>query len=158
MPLVLSEVADAKLVVVGSDPPPRHSLPAHRESIELRGFVEDVRDPLGECALFVCPILSGSGMRVKLLEAFAAGIPVVSTRVGAEGLAEQDGEYCALADDAEGFARRVVDLMNDYDSARAMAARARRLVENTRDMRVITSKLVESYRSEVERKRSSPTA
>ena len=57
------------------------------EAIELRGFVEDVREPLARYAVFVCPILSGSGMRVKLLEAFAAGIPVVSTRIGAEGLA-----------------------------------------------------------------------
>jgi glycosyltransferase involved in cell wall biosynthesis len=153
LPLVLREIPDATLVVVGSDPPPRHSLPAHRESIELRGFVEDVRDPLSECALFVCPILSGSGMRVKLLEAFAAGIPVVSTRVGAEGLANKDGEYCALADNPADFARRVVDLMRDYEEARAMAARARELVENTRDMRVITSRLVESYQSAVREKR-----
>jgi O-antigen biosynthesis protein len=154
LPLVLQEIPEARLVVVGSDPPPRHALPAaHRASIELRGFVEDVRDPLGECSLFVCPILSGSGMRVKLLEAFAAGIPVVSTRVGAEGLAEKDGEYCALADDPASFARRVIDLLQNHDEARSMAARARERVENTRDMRVITSRLVESYRSTVRQKR-----
>ena len=157
LPLILNEVPDARLVVVGSDPPPRHSLPAHRESIELRGFVEDVRDPLSECALFVCPILSGSGMRVKLLEAFAAGIPVVSTRIGAEGLADKDGEYCALSDGPEGFARRVVELMTDYDKGRAMAARARQLVVNTRDMRVITSRLVDSYRASVREKRNAPS-
>jgi O-antigen biosynthesis protein len=49
-------------------------------------------------AVFVCPMLSGSGVRVKLLEAFAAGIPVVSTAIGAEGLAAEDGRFCALAD------------------------------------------------------------
>ena len=65
--------------------------------MQMLGFVEDVRDPLSRYAIFVCPILSGSGVRVKLLEAFAAGIPVVSTRVGAEGLAVKDGEFCALA-------------------------------------------------------------
>ena len=62
-------------------------------------------------SLFVCPILSGSGVRVKLLEAFAAGMPVVSTRIGAEGLASVDGEICALADDPQLFADRVVDLI-----------------------------------------------
>jgi O-antigen biosynthesis protein len=56
-----------------------------------------VREPLGCCAAFVCPILSGSGMRLKLLEAFAAGIPVVSTRLGAEALAEKDGEIRAAS-------------------------------------------------------------
>ncbi|MGH9593996.1 MAG: glycosyltransferase, partial [Bryobacteraceae bacterium] len=90
-PRLLERRPQARLVVVGSEPPPRHSLP-FTDSIELRGFVEDVREPLGRYAVFVCPILSGSGMRVKLLEAFAAGIPVVSTALGAEGLADRDGE------------------------------------------------------------------
>ena len=71
----------------------------------MLGYVEDVREPLARYAVFVCPILSGSGVRVKLLEAFAAGIPVVSTWVGAEGLAVKDGEFCALADDPGGIRR-----------------------------------------------------
>ena len=76
-------------------------------AIEMRGFVEDIREPLARYAVFVCPILSGSGVRVKLLEAFASGIPVVSTRIGAEGLARQDGEFCLLADDPGEFAEKV---------------------------------------------------
>ena len=80
----------------------------HAGHLEMLGFVEDVREPLARYAVFVCPILSGSGVRVKLLEAFAAGIPVVSTRVGAEGLASEDGGFCALADDPAAFAERVL--------------------------------------------------
>ena len=87
LPRVLARKPEARLVVVGSDPPPRHSLPYLPDAVELRGFVEDVLEPLARYAVFVCPILSGSGVRVKLLEAFAAGIPVVSTSIGAEGLA-----------------------------------------------------------------------
>ncbi len=86
-PRVRSREPRARLIVIGSDPPPRHSLP-EASAIDLIGFVEDVREPLARYALFVCPILSGSGVRVKLLEAFAAGIPVVSTRLGAEGLVD----------------------------------------------------------------------
>ncbi len=155
LPLVVAEVPGAKLVVVGSDPPPKHSLPKYGDSIELRGFVDDVWDPLAECAVFVCPILSGSGMRVKLLEAMAAGIPVVSTYVGAEGLAGVDGEFAALSDDPAGFAKRVVELFRDQQKARNLAARAREMVVRTRDMRVITSRLVQSYSAEVGRKRRS---
>ncbi len=88
LPRIRAKEPRARLMVIGSDPPPRHSLP-EAEAIELIGFVEDVREPLARYALFVCPILSGSGVRVKLLEAFAAGIPVVSTHLGAEGLAER---------------------------------------------------------------------
>ena len=143
----------AKLVIVGSDPPPRHSL-RDAEAIEMIGFVEDVREPLSRYAVFVCPILAGSGIRVKLLEAFAAGIPVVSTRVGAEGLANKDGEVCALADDATLFADHAVRLLQNPEEAEALSRRARAEVVAKRDMRVMTAKLVEAYRTEVARMRN----
>jgi O-antigen biosynthesis protein len=153
LPAVLERKPRARLVIVGSDSPPRHSLPALPENIELRGFVEDVREPLGRYAVFVCPILSGSGMRVKLLEAFAAGIPVVSTGLGAEGLAGKDGEICALADEPAEFARKIVELFEDPERAGKLACRARERVVATRDMRVLTERLVESYREVVREKR-----
>ena len=147
LPHVLKQSPSARLVIVGAEPPPRHSLPDLPHNIELRGYVEDVREPLGRYAVFVCPILSGSGMRVKLLEAFAAGIPVVSTRLGAEGLAERDGEICALADDPAEFAAKTIQLFTDPEKARTLAERARQHVVKTRDMAVLTRNLVESYRA-----------
>ena len=113
-----------------------------------------MREPLARYAVFVCPILSGSGVRVKLLEAFAAGIPVVSTRVGAEGLARKDGEFCALADDPAGFARTGDRAAARSGAAAAMAARARAEVEANWDMGAITRKLVEGYREMVREKRA----
>ncbi|HYO80167.1 MAG TPA: glycosyltransferase [Bryobacteraceae bacterium] len=153
LPLVLKDVPEATLVVVGSDPPPRHSLPDLGQAIELRGFVPDAREPLAECAVFVCPILSGSGMRVKLLEAFAAGIPVVSTTVGAEGLASEDGKFCALADDPRVFARRTIALLRGETDGSAMALRARQHVEHTRDMRAITRAMVEQFQNDIQLRR-----
>jgi glycosyltransferase involved in cell wall biosynthesis len=141
-----------RLIVVGSDPPPPHAIPDD-EAIQLVGFVEDVLEPLTRYAVFLCPILSGSGVRVKLLEAFAAGIPVVSTRLGAEGLAEKDGEVCALADEPEAFAQAILDLLADPRKAAEMARRAREEVVANRDMRKMTERLVQSYRAEVERMR-----
>jgi GT2 family glycosyltransferase len=151
-PRIRKEEPRARLVIVGSDPPPRHSL-RDAEAIEMIGFVEDVREPLMRYSLFVCPILAGSGVRVKLLEAFAAGIPVVSTRMGAEGLAEKDGEICALADDPEAFAGHVVRLLRFPEEAEALARRARAEVVAKRDMRAMTERLVECYRGEVRRMR-----
>ena len=151
-PRIRKEEPRARLVIVGSDPPPRHSL-RDPEAIEMIGFVEDVREPLMRYSVFVCPILAGSGVRVKLLEAFAAGIPVVSTRMGAEGLADKDGEICALADDPEAFAGHVVRLLRHPEEAEALAQRAREEVVAKRDMRVMTERLVESYRAEVRRMR-----
>jgi O-antigen biosynthesis protein len=151
LPLVVAEEPRARVMVVGSDPPKRSSF-RHAEAVELVGFVEDVREPLTRYSLFVCPILSGSGVRVKLLEAFAAGIPVVSTRLGAEGLADRDGDICALADQPAEFARRVVDLLRDPQKAAEMAARAREEVVTRRDIRAMTQRMVEGYRAEVLRK------
>jgi glycosyltransferase involved in cell wall biosynthesis len=153
LPVVLEKCPQARLVIVGSEPPPKHSLPDFGPAIELRGFVEDVREPLARYAVFVCPILSGSGMRVKLLEAFSAGIPVISTRVGAEGLTDKDGEICALADDAGEFAGKIIELFDDPVKARALAQHAREQVESTRDMAVLTRRLVESYRDVLRTKR-----
>lgn len=153
LPLVLAEEPRARVLVVGSEPPPLSSF-RHAEAVELVGFVEDVREPLARYSVFVCPILSGSGVRVKLLEAFAAGIPVVSTRLGAEGLADRDGEICALADQPADFARHVVELLRDPQKATALAARAREEVVTKRDMRAMTERLVAGYRAEVARKRA----
>lgn len=151
LPRVREKEPRARLIVIGAEPPPRHSLP-QADAIELTGFVEDIRAPLARYSVFVCPILSGSGVRVKLLEAFASGIPVVSTRLGAEGLASKDGEICALADQAEEFAGRVVELLRDPEKAAAMAARARSEVVQHRDMKMMTEKLVHAYRAEIKRK------
>jgi len=152
LPRVRGKEPRARLIVIGSDPPPRHSLP-EAEAVELVGFVDDIREPLARYALFVCPILSGSGVRVKLLEAFAAGIPVVSTRIGAEGLAGGNGELCALADTPEEFAAAILDLLQDERRAAEMATRARADVVAKRDMRAMTERLVECYRAEVSRMR-----
>ena len=153
LPLILAEEPGAKLVIAGSDPPPEHTYADHAAHMQMLGYVEDVREALGRYAIFVCPILSGSGVRVKLLEAFAAGIPVVSTKVGAEGLAVEDGDCCALADDAGEFAARVIALLRDPERAARMAERARVEVEAQWDMTAITRRLVESYRELVKEKR-----
>lgn len=155
---VLKERPQTRIVIVGSDPPDRHALPhfetpaGAKDPIEIRGFVEDVRAPLHDYATFICPILTGSGVRVKLLEAFAAGIPVVSTTLGAEGLATKDGEICRLADSADAFARACLDLLAHPD--REMTQRARREVEQNWDMRTITTKLAARYENLIERKQS----
>jgi glycosyltransferase involved in cell wall biosynthesis len=153
LPLILARQPQARLVIAGSDPPPAHTYADFASNLEMLGYVEDVREPLARYAVFVCPILAGSGVRVKLLEAFAAGIPVVSTAIGAEGLARKDGEFCALADDPAGFADRVLALFEDPCRAAYMARRARAEVESNWDMAAITARLVDGYQEIVRAKR-----
>jgi len=136
---------EARLYIVGAEAGPGFAEIYNRDGGCFLGQVEDIREPLGRYAVFLCPVLSGSGVRVKLLEAFAAGIPVVSTRVGAEGLTH--GDFAALADSAEEFAGRVVKLLEDPGRGRALAQRARHEVEENWDMKVLTGRLEAHYRS-----------
>jgi GT2 family glycosyltransferase len=154
LPLILEKQPAARLEMVGSDAPPAHTFGGASHALDMLGYVEDVREPLSRYSVFVCPILSGSGVRVKLLEAFAAGIPVVSTTVGAEGLARKNGEFCSLADTPEAFAESVLALMANPPMASEMAGRARQEVEANWDMAVLTRRLFESYRALVLEKRS----
>lgn len=154
LPRIVDRCPQAKLVIIGSDPPPRHSLPVADANVEIRGFVDDLLEPLRRYAVFVCPILSGSGVRVKLLEAFCAGIPIVSTVIGAEGLSDKNGDMCLLSDDPQGFADHVLDLFEHPDKAREMVDRAYQYVTTERDITRMTEKLVRSYEAELERKRN----
>ena len=154
---ILAARPQTKLVIVGSDPPDRHALPHFPEDqdpIVIRGRVDDVREPLARYAAFICPILAGSGVRVKLLESFAAGIPAVSTYIGAEGLATEDGRFCHLADDPAEFAKHALHLLAEPHEAREMTRRARAEVEAHWDMPRITAKLAERYRQGLRDKRS----
>ena len=152
LPRVLATRPEARVIAVGSEMP-SHVIAGHPQQVELRGYVPDIREPLSRYAVFICPVLSGSGMRVKLLEAFAAGIPVVSTAVGAEGLSAKDGEFCRIADRPDRFARAILELFDNPAQGAEMAARARAFVERERDSRAMTELLAESYRAVLEEKR-----
>jgi GT2 family glycosyltransferase/glycosyltransferase involved in cell wall biosynthesis len=154
MPEILRQEPRARLLIAGSDPPADYTIPNFDGAVQLLGFVDDVREALARYTVFVCPILTGSGVRVKLLEAFAAGIPVVSTRLGAEGLSEIDGEICALADAPGDFAAHVVELLDDPQRAEALARAARDYVVAHRDMAAITLELERTYRWALAAKRT----
>jgi GT2 family glycosyltransferase len=157
LPLIVARLPRARLRVAGSDPPARHTFADPANAIELLGFVEDIQPLFSSCALFVCPIRNGSGIRVKLLEAFATGIPVVSTTLGAEGLARVDGEFCALADEPDAFASKVVQLLQNAEMATQMARRARKEVVENWDSGIITQRLAEKYHQIIGSKRAAQT-
>jgi glycosyltransferase involved in cell wall biosynthesis len=146
-PAIQHRHGEARLVVVGAQSTPGFRLGFERPGIEFLGEVEDIREALERCAVFVCPILSGSGVRGKLLEAFAAGIPVVSTTLGAEGLLRDGAHLVELASDGHEFAERVCDLLDRPEYATDLARCARREVEQYWDMAVITRKLEKRYRA-----------
>jgi glycosyltransferase involved in cell wall biosynthesis len=105
---VIEANAELKLTLVGRKPPSgliRRA--AQSRSIEVKGFVKNIDPLLRETAVFIVPLLSGSGIRVKILDAWRWGLPVVSTSVGAEGLEYTDGEDLLIADTPDKFCRSV---------------------------------------------------
>lgn len=152
LPRIVEKFPQVRVIIAGADPPPHHAFQDPTGVVELPGFSADIRPLLLENAVFICPVRSGSGVRVKLLEAFASGIPVVSTYIGAEGLARKDGEFCYLTDDPVGFADRVIELFANPEAGRALAHAAREEVLANWDMPVITERLVASYRAALKAK------
>jgi glycosyltransferase involved in cell wall biosynthesis len=81
------------------------------------------------CALPIFPVNAGGGTRIKLIEAFAWGVPVVSTTIGAEGIPVTDGVHLRLADTNASFATACVELLSNVKLARRLARQAREFVE-----------------------------
>jgi sugar transferase (PEP-CTERM/EpsH1 system associated) len=130
-PRIVARVPDVRLSIVGRTPSPVVRVLGERHAnVTVTGSVPDVRPYLERGAIFVIPLRIGGGTRLKVFEAMAMGIPVVSTRVGVEGLPIQDEAEYLAADDAAAFATSVVRLLQDPAAAAALAARAAARVRN----------------------------
>ena len=145
LPLVRAEHSEALFRVVGRNPSAALKERVNAGGVEVTGFVDDVREELMRARVFVCPIRYGSGTRLKLFEAFAAGLPVVSTRLGAEGIDCVDGEHLLIADTPEEQAAAITRLLSDDGLARSLGAAGRKLASERYDWPLIGRGLVEIY-------------
>lgn len=128
LPLVSAEIADCTLTVAGQRPVEAIRALAADPRIAVTGYVGDERELAADCGVFVVPLRSGSGVRVKILNALAMGLPVVSTSVGAEGLAVKSGEHLLIADSPAEFAKAVVEVLRDRELADHLGSNGRKLV------------------------------
>ena len=104
-------------------------LPRRFPAVQIPGFVKDLPALVSRIPIMVNPMVSGSGLKNKLLEAFALGRAVVSTTMGSEAINATPGEHFLLGKDAKDFAQKVMDLVSDPNAAKTLGARARQLVE-----------------------------
>ena len=128
LPRVRAAVPRVRLSIVGQHPGPEIRALGGVPGVEVTGRVPDVRPYLARAAVVVVPLRLGSGTRLKILEAMAMEKPVVSTPVGAEGLAVRAGHDIELAQDPEAFAERTVALLRDPARRARLAAGARATV------------------------------
>lgn len=145
-PLVKREVPEVNFAVVGARPPATvRQLSEHDSSIAVTGYVEDPRPYLEQTAALIVPVRAGGGMRVKILEALARGLPIVSTTIGYEGIDLTPGEHLLVGDTPADFAAALVRILRDPGLGQRLAATGRRLAEERYDWRVVNPRVEAAY-------------
>jgi glycosyltransferase involved in cell wall biosynthesis len=135
-PIVKNKIRNVKFLVVGKKQPGLES-----DELVFTGFVENLSDLLATSDVAVAPLFHGSGTRLKILEYFSCGLPVVASSVGAEGLEITNGSNIIIEDNPSRFAARIIELLNDPNMSRNLGEAARQLVTTKYDWLIITAKL-----------------
>jgi glycosyltransferase involved in cell wall biosynthesis len=148
-PLIIAQVPDVKLIIVGARAPQDILALAHAYpgSIEVTGYVDDVQPFIEESAALMVALRMGGGMRVKIIEALQWSLPIVSTTIGCEGLAVTDQQNILIADEPQAFAAAVIKLLNNQSLAARLAENGRQLIAERYDWRKVYQALDAIYPS-----------
>lgn len=137
---------DVQYDIVGARPPQSLlALAQQRAGVHVHGYVADATPFWTHATALAVPLLSGGGVRVKILEAMATGVPVVSTTVGCEGLGVRHGEHLLIADTPRDFAGACATLLRDQELARQLAENARQLILQRYDAKIALRPLDLAY-------------
>jgi polysaccharide biosynthesis protein PslH len=148
-PSIHQRFPELKLTLVGSNPAPA-VLALKSDAIEVTGTVPSVAPYYKDALAAIVPLHTGGGTRLKILEAMAASVPVISTTLGAEGLAVSPGENILIANTLADWITSLESITNDEARSNAIAAAGRKLVESRYDWQVLGQRLFETYRSWLE--------
>ena len=144
-PQVRAQAPGARFVIVGKNPPADVLALTNDPSITVTGYVPDPTPYLAAADAFVVPLHAGGGMRVKILDAWLWGLPIVSTPIGAEGMALRDGENILLAADADAFAAATVRCLTDSALNARLRTAGRAWVETQYAWQVVYHRVDEIY-------------
>ncbi|TET51996.1 MAG: glycosyltransferase [Anaerolineales bacterium] len=156
LPRVREVEPRAHLYVVGQRPHRRLQALVGEPGVTVTGRVEDVRPYIARASVYVAPLRSAGGTRLKLLEAMAMGKAVVATHLAAEGYPVADGEHMLLAHTAADFAAAVVKLLRDPARRESLGRVGRAFAEQGYDWRAIVPMVEEAYRLPQARRRAKP--
>lgn len=145
LPLIRTQVPEAELLIVGSQPTPAIASLADIPGVQVTGFVPDIRPYLASSSVYVVPLRLGVGIRGKILEAWSMRMAVVATSVACAGLKYEDGKSLLVADSPELFASHAVALLKDPARRQRLGAEGRRVVDELYSWKASAEKLVELY-------------
>jgi len=149
-PEVAQYVPDGELVLTGRGSRSflanlTRDVPARSDRVTALGFVDDLAPLYRESALFVAPLAGGGGIKIKILEAMARGIPVVTTAIGAEGIVTPEDEAVWISTPDSAFVAALLTAWRNSDESVRRAVRARRIVEDRFSWSAITDRLTDLY-------------
>ncbi|HWY38213.1 MAG TPA: glycosyltransferase family 4 protein [Bacteroidia bacterium] len=143
---VLQKVPQAKFYIIGRGMTAKVSL-LQKPHVVVVGKTESAEKVYQDHAVMVVPLLSGSGMRIKMIEGMAYAKPIVSTSIGAEGIAVTSGKNCLLADTPDDFANAVVEILTSKEKKELLSKEARAFTEQFYDNTAIVKKLTDFYQT-----------
>jgi len=148
LPLIWKRIPDATLTIIGKNPPQDFLDFQERNSdlVKVTGYVPDLVPYLEQSAVMVVPVRAGGGMRVRILEAFAYAMPVVTTTVGLEGIQAFHDRDVFVADTEVDFAYRTTDLIENTSLQDKLSSHGRQLAETRYDWQVVLSAMDLIYR------------
>lgn len=146
LPLIRERAPHARLYIVGQKPHSSLDALRSRDDIELTGWVAEIQPFLHAAGVYVAPLRMGSGTRLKILEAMAAGCAVVATNTAAAGLHDDARRHIALADDEHAFADAVIRLLNDAPERARLGKESRAAVQAHYDWSALMPCLLRIYK------------
>ena len=147
MPAVWASCPEARICICGFRMPERWPRMFVDKRIEWRGFVRDLTEVQRQASVFLAPLRDGGGSKLKVLEALAASLPLVSTAEGISGLAVMHGRDALIGDDATTLARQLVTLLNAPEMARRMGLAGRECIAAHHAWSVVAEQLEQVYDS-----------
>jgi len=142
-PKVLNSIPEARFKVVGSGENEKIKSLNGKMNVDIMGFVENTRDVINNCSVSVAPLRFGGGMKGKVNEALAHGIPVVSTKIGAQGFDAINGIHMYISDEPEEFAGYIIKLLNDENMQYEIGRNGQELNSRICSSTVVRSKIRE---------------
>lgn len=144
-PLILKQVPDAKLYVVGQTPPPAIKSLEKGGQVIVTGCVPDVRPYIERAAVYVAPIRAGTGIKTKMVEALSLGKAIVATRLAQQGLWDIGENVICIKDNPIDLANEIVNLLQDDDLRVKLGVNARSLYERSYTFNAVAPRTLEVY-------------
>ncbi len=127
--LLKRRVKHIRVFIVGPNPNKKIKSYVDNKNVFVTGFVKDVRGYIKRAKVVIAPMLSGSGIQNKILEAMSSGVPVISTNLANKGINARDGQEIIIADDSESFVDKTIFLLNSKNERKRVSLNARTFIE-----------------------------